>query len=263
MSPDPGRCLRYRETADDGPNRRLRFDLPHSLEGDSNFQFTIVQLGLRPRQLAARDRSAIGATGEMQALACAPPDGRDRIPCRHCSHLERRNLAGRGAPNSWLRYRGLVTSIRTNPRTTGQFARGIRAALEAAAHASEPARTAFGRVRPKLINLCAITFTLAISGCAGNAPQPETRPGAASLTGAEAPKCHIAHALLVLPPAPDCGFGRSELKTVDPDQWARLKLEFERKCFQHAEKMVRERLRQLQAATNRCGTEQASRWAKS
>jgi hypothetical protein len=118
-------------------------------------------------------------------------------------------------------------------------------------------------MRPRLANLCAIVFTLAISGCAGSAPQPETRPGAASLTGAETPKCHIAHALLVPQSGPDCGFGRSDLKTVDPDQWAHLKAEFERKCYQHAEKMVRERLRQLQAAANRCGTEQASRWAKS
>ncbi len=122
---------------------------------------------------------------------------------------------------------------------------------------------AVGRARPNITNLCAIAVTLAISGCAGNAPQPETRPAAASLTGGEAPKCHVAHALLVAPPAPDCGFSRSDLKTVDPDQWARLRLEFERKCYQHAEKMVRERLRQLQAATNRCGTEQPSRWAKS
>jgi hypothetical protein len=153
--------------------------------------------------------------------------------------------------------------MRDNPKTAGLLARSIRAALEAAAPAGEAARAASVRVRPNFTNLCAIVFTLAISGCAGNAPSPETHPGAASLTGAETPKCHIAHVLLVPPPAPDCGFSRSDLKTVDPDQWARLKVEFERKCFQHAEKMVRERLRQLQAAANRCGIEQASHWAKS
>ena len=30
--------------------------------------------------------------------------------------------------------------------------------------------------------------------------------------------------------APDCVFHRAELKTIDPDQWARLKIEYERQC---------------------------------
>jgi hypothetical protein len=55
--------------------------------------------------------------------------------------------------------------------------------------------------------------------------------------------------LFVPQPVPDCAFGRSNLKTLDPDRWARLKLEYERKCYQNAEKIVRERLRLLQAAT--------------
>ncbi len=63
--------------------------------------------------------------------------------------------------------------------------------------------------------------------------------------------CRPDRALLVPPRAPDCGFGRSDLKTLDPDQWARLKVEYERKCYQNAEKAVRERLRLLQAAS-RC-----------
>jgi hypothetical protein len=114
---------------------------------------------------------------------------------------------------------------------------------------------------PHFVNLCAIVCTLAISGCAGNAPQPEQRadpfrPGAT--TNSEPRICHIDRALLAAPRAPDCGFGRSELKTVDPEQWARLKLEFEKKCYQHAEKIVRDRLRQLQVAS-RCEVEQASR----
>ena len=53
------------------------------------------------------------------------------------------------------------------------------------------------------------------------------------------------------PSPPDCVFGRADLKTLDPDQWARLKVEYERQCYQRAEKTVRERLRQLQAAS-RC-----------
>jgi hypothetical protein len=54
--------------------------------------------------------------------------------------------------------------------------------------------------------------------------------------------------LLAPQPAPDCGFGRADLKTVDPDQWAHLKLEYELKCYREAEKTTRQRLRQLQAA---------------
>jgi hypothetical protein len=36
---------------------------------------------------------------------------------------------------------------------------------------------------------------------------------------------------------------------VDPDQWARMKLDYERHCYQHAEQLVRDRLRLLQAAS--------------
>ena len=63
--------------------------------------------------------------------------------------------------------------------------------------------------------------------------------------------CRPDRALMVPPHAPDCSFGRSDLKTLDPDEWARLKVEYERKCFQAAELAVRQRLRLLQAA-NRC-----------
>lgn len=40
---------------------------------------------------------------------------------------------------------------------------------------------------------------------------------------------------------------RSDLKTLDPDQWARLKLEYELKCYKEAERVARQRLQQLQA----------------
>jgi len=110
--------------------------------------------------------------------------------------------------------------------------------------------------------LAALICVLAVSGCAGNAPQPETRSepirSGAAAPGSDSQMCRIDRALLVPAHAPDCGFGRSDLKTLDPEQWTHLKIEFEKKCYQHAEKMVRERLRQLQVAS-RCGIEQASR----
>ena len=56
-------------------------------------------------------------------------------------------------------------------------------------------------------------------------------------------------ALLSPQPAPDCEFKRSDLKTVDPDEWARLKVEYERQCYLDAEKAARERLALLQASS--------------
>ena len=94
-----------------------------------------------------------------------------------------------------------------------------------------------------------------VSGCAGSAPQPETR---SEPVRTPAQMCHIDRALLMSVHAPDCGFGRADLKTVDPEQWAHLKLEFERKCYQNAEKTTRERLRRLQAAA-KCEVESAQR----
>jgi hypothetical protein len=74
---------------------------------------------------------------------------------------------------------------------------------------------------------------------------------------AEAQQTHVCRpdpALLAPSSPPDCAFGRPDLKTLDPDEWARLKIEYERQCYQRAEKVARERLRLLQAAS-RCDAE--------
>ena len=56
--------------------------------------------------------------------------------------------------------------------------------------------------------------------------------------------------LLTPQPAPDCEFRESsDLKPVDPDQWARLKLAYERQCYRDAEQATRKRLARLQAAS--------------
>jgi hypothetical protein len=55
--------------------------------------------------------------------------------------------------------------------------------------------------------------------------------------------------LLSAQPAPDCEFKRSDLKTVDPDEWIRLKVEYERQCYLDAEKAARERLTLLQTSS--------------
>jgi len=101
---------------------------------------------------------------------------------------------------------------------------------------------------------CRLALALALLGAlAGCAPAPgpeaaqaQSAPKVAELQ--ETQICRPDSALLVPQSAPDCVFGRPDLKTLDPEQWARLKVEYERQCYQRAERTVRERLRQLQAA---------------
>jgi len=94
---------------------------------------------------------------------------------------------------------------------------------------------------------------LLLAACAPN-PAPDraqVQIAPARVEVPQAPVCRPDSALLVPQSPPDCAFGRPDLKTLDPDQWARLKVESERQCYQRAERVVRERLRLLQAAT-RC-----------
>lgn len=49
-------------------------------------------------------------------------------------------------------------------------------------------------------------------------------------------------------PAPDCEFKGQEPETVDAEQWARLKLDYERHCYEQAEMTARKRLEQLLAS---------------
>jgi hypothetical protein len=55
-------------------------------------------------------------------------------------------------------------------------------------------------------------------------------------------------------PAPDCEFKGPEPETVDADQWARLKLDYERHCYEQAEMRARKRLEQL-LASGKCRVE--------
>jgi hypothetical protein len=112
---------------------------------------------------------------------------------------------------------------------------------------------------PRLLTLSAISCAMAVGGCAANTAQREAKAdpvqAAPVQTAAPAdryPEYRIrrpARALLTPQPAPDCEFGRSDLKTVDPEAWARLKLDYERQCYLRAEKIARNRLRLLQASS--------------
>jgi hypothetical protein len=106
-----------------------------------------------------------------------------------------------------------------------------------------------------------IAFAVMLAGCAPHSAELEQRqeaPEGAWPARSETPVCRPAPALLVPQSAPDCAFKASHLKTIDPGQWEHLKVAYELKCYQTAEKRVRERLRRLQAA-NRCEIQSARR----
>ncbi|HVR55911.1 MAG TPA: hypothetical protein VMT72_03690 [Pseudolabrys sp.] len=122
---------------------------------------------------------------------------------------------------------------------------------------------------PKLLTICVILCATSFAGCARNPAQREASPtltlheGKASPVRAPVrtrrysepyryaePKIRRPDLALLSPqPAPDCEFKRSDLKTVDPDEWGRLKVEYERQCYLDAEKTARERLALLQASS--------------
>ena len=137
-------------------------------------------------------------------------------------------------------------------------------------------RTPSGRTRrqsadlasfaPKLLVLSVMACAVTLAGCACNPDQRDFQQirhegdAASSQTPASAhghsePRrhpdfwiCRPDAALLVPQPAPDCEFKGTDSKVVDPDEMARLKIEYERQCYRKAEKAARERLSLLQAS---------------
>jgi len=120
---------------------------------------------------------------------------------------------------------------------------------------------------PKWLAACIILCSASLAGCARNQPQREMSAAPREVKSPpavrkvvyvrrqaepvrySASQIHRPDAALMSPqPAPDCDFDRPDLKTVDPDQWARLKAEYERQCYRDAEKVARERLGALQSA---------------
>jgi hypothetical protein len=132
-----------------------------------------------------------------------------------------------------------------------------------------PQATSLKSLAPKLLTICVILCATSFAGCARNPAQREASPTLTLHEGKAPPVRAPVHtrryaephrhaepkirrpalALLSPQPAPDCELKRSDLRTVDPDEWARLKVEYERQCYQTAEKAARERLALLQASS--------------
>jgi hypothetical protein len=95
--------------------------------------------------------------------------------------------------------------------------------------------------------LCA----LAAAGCSSQVAQRDVGPHATSAAALalqrDSQRTRKLRALLVPQSPPDCAYrGPDDADALDPDLLARLKLDYERHCYQQAEIVMRKRLRQLQ-----------------
>ncbi|MGB6448825.1 MAG: hypothetical protein WBE48_15140 [Xanthobacteraceae bacterium] len=132
---------------------------------------------------------------------------------------------------------------------------------------ARPRAASFTFLSLGILTLCAISCAMLVTGCARNAAQREFDPAVHELKTAAAVRVvpgtrrsseqhryaqprirRLDPALLTTQPPPDCEYKRSDLKTVDSDEWDRLKTEYERQCYQDAEKAARDRLNLLQAS---------------
>jgi hypothetical protein len=120
-------------------------------------------------------------------------------------------------------------------------------------------------VAPVCLVVCAVLCTTLVAGCARNPAQREykvarhevmvkptpvtARTRYSEQSYAKPRSCRPAPALLAPQPAPDCEFNRPDTGAVDPNEWARLKIEYERQCYKDAEKAARDRLNVLQASS--------------
>jgi len=111
-------------------------------------------------------------------------------------------------------------------------------------------------VAKRLILPAVLCTTIALAGCAAQSADRQSKAGrthiATMVDRPTEPRIHRIDPTLLAPlPTPDCDFAGADISTVDPDQWARLKLDYERRCYKHAEKIARYRLRLLQTSIDR------------
>jgi hypothetical protein len=104
----------------------------------------------------------------------------------------------------------------------------------------------------KLLIPATVACTLAVAGCASHSvfdPKLVSSEPSAPEHRRLGPAVHRSDRALLAPQrAPDCEFKGPERDAADVDLLARLKLDYERHCYQQAEMVVRNRLRLLQAS---------------
>ena len=101
-------------------------------------------------------------------------------------------------------------------------------------------RRASARLRAPLATI-AVT-ALALAGCAQQGEHHETTAS----TRAPSRACQGERARLASLPEPDCEFRAVRQGTVDTEEFDRLKLAYERQCYQRAERAARRQLQELQ-----------------
>jgi len=110
----------------------------------------------------------------------------------------------------------------------------------------------------KCLTVSTVLCAIVLAGCAGESAQRESKTGrvrvAATVDRQLEPRIRRTNPELLAPlPAPECDFTGAGANTVDADQFARLKLDYERGCYKDAEKLARDRLRLLQTLIHRSG----------
>src|SRR5229473_8243599 len=147
------------------------------------------------------------------------------------------------ASRSWCCDERCTTDVADLPRfELGNMSMAIAGRAPSGDSASRGVRSGTGglgalaALAPKLLTLAALSLAMALAGCAQHSAQHEVKadPIEAAAPPHGYPDVRIRRpnrALLVSQPAPDCEFRSTELKTVDPDQWGRLRLDYERQCY--------------------------------
>lgn len=100
------------------------------------------------------------------------------------------------------------------------------------------------------VMLAVLPCALALGGCSTAFVQPETYAASAAAPVVRHTEVNVRrrHVLLAQQAPPDCEYKGTDADAVDKDLWQRLKLDYERHCFQQAEALVRNRLHQLQVS---------------
>jgi hypothetical protein len=101
-------------------------------------------------------------------------------------------------------------------------------------------------LRAPFATIAIVAIALIAASCAQQTDQHEAAAPAASKT--RSATCQAEKSRLASLPEPDCEFRAVRQGTVDADEFARLKLAYERQCYQRAERAARQQLQELRAS---------------